>query len=51
METDHPSAKSWFRATVCLQKIGGDWKIAHEHASFPVDCGAEKPTYILDDIA
>lgn len=51
METDHPSAKSWIRTTMCLTKEAGGWKIMHEHASFPVDCGAEKPTYILDDPA
>lgn len=48
MESDHPSAKSWIRATVCMKKTGGEWKIIHDHASFPVDCGAEKPTYIFD---
>jgi uncharacterized protein (TIGR02246 family) len=25
----------WFRATVCLRRIGGAWKIVHEHASVP----------------
>jgi ketosteroid isomerase-like protein len=25
----------WFRATVCLRKINGTWRIAHEHASVP----------------
>lgn len=25
----------WFRATVCLRKIDGVWKIAHEHTSTP----------------
>lgn len=49
MESDHPSARSRFRATVCLRRVEGDWKIFHEHASFPVDCGAEKPTYIMDE--
>jgi uncharacterized protein (TIGR02246 family) len=49
METDHPSARSWFRATTCFRKVGGSWTIFHEHASFPVDCGAEKPSYLLDD--
>lgn len=48
MESDHPSARSWFRATTCLRKTEGVWRILHEHGSFPVDCGAEKPTYIMD---
>jgi ketosteroid isomerase-like protein len=25
----------WFRTTVCLQKVGGDWAIVHEHTSVP----------------
>ena len=27
----------WVRATVCLQKIGGSWRIVHEHQSVPFD--------------
>jgi ketosteroid isomerase-like protein len=25
----------WFRATLCLRKIDGQWLIAHEHNSTP----------------
>ena len=25
----------WFRATVCLRKVHGTWRIAHEHTSVP----------------
>lgn len=25
----------WFRSTMCLHKIDGTWRIAHEHASTP----------------
>jgi uncharacterized protein (TIGR02246 family) len=25
----------WYRSTLCLQKIDGSWRIAHEHASTP----------------
>jgi ketosteroid isomerase-like protein len=28
-------AEVWVRQTLCLQKIGGAWKIAHEHTSVP----------------
>lgn len=49
MDSDHPSAKSWFRTTVCLRKVGETWKTFHDHVSLPVDCGAGKPTYLLDD--
>lgn len=25
----------WFRQTLCLRKVGGVWKVAHEHESVP----------------
>ena len=25
----------WFRSTLCFRKVGGEWKIAHEHESVP----------------
>jgi PhnB protein len=25
----------WFRLTLCFRKIGGEWKIAHQHESVP----------------
>ena len=25
----------WFRATACFRKIGGKWRVTHEHASVP----------------
>lgn len=25
----------WFRSTLCLQKIGNEWKIVHDHTSVP----------------
>ena len=25
----------WMRETLCLERIGGDWKIVHEHTSVP----------------
>ena len=48
-ESDNPSAKSWLRTSVCLKKLGDGWKVIRDHISLPVDCGAEKPTYILDE--
>ncbi len=27
----------WFRATVCLRKVDGAWRITHEHTSTPFD--------------
>ena len=48
MEADVDAAKSWLRSTVVFQKIDDEWKITHEHVSFPCDCENEKPAYILD---
>jgi ketosteroid isomerase-like protein len=31
-----------FRVTDCLRKIGGKWKIVHQHISFPVDIATGK---------
>jgi ketosteroid isomerase-like protein len=36
--TPHGAQESfelWFRATVCLRKTGGAWRITHEHNSTP----------------
>lgn len=27
----------WVRATMCFRKVNGDWFIAHDHASAPLD--------------
>jgi ketosteroid isomerase-like protein len=27
----------WFRETVCYRRIGGKWKITHQHSSVPID--------------
>ena len=34
---DGAAVSMWVRATVCLQKIGGSWRIVHEHQSVPFD--------------
>jgi ketosteroid isomerase-like protein len=34
-KTDGSKADLWFRHTLCFRKIGGEWKIAHEHESVP----------------
>jgi ketosteroid isomerase-like protein len=33
--TDNEKTDVWVRATVCLRKIDGNWKIVHEHQSVP----------------
>jgi ketosteroid isomerase-like protein len=34
--TDGRETDLWFRETVCLRKINGEWKITHEHGSVPL---------------
>ena len=34
-KTDGEKVDMWLRATLCFRKIGGQWKIAHEHESVP----------------
>ena len=34
---DGGAVSMWVRATVCLQKMGGGWRIVHEHQSVPFD--------------
>jgi uncharacterized protein (TIGR02246 family) len=34
-KTDGEKADIWFRQTLCLRKIGGAWRIAHQHESVP----------------
>ena len=33
--TDGSDADFWARMTVCLERASGQWKIVHEHQSFP----------------
>jgi PhnB protein len=33
--TDGEATDVWFRATVCLRRLDGEWRVAHEHASVP----------------
>ena len=37
----------WVRATVCLSKAGGVWKIVHEHQSVPFDAQTGKASLNL----
>ena len=37
----------WVRATVCFQKIEGEWKIVHEHQSVPFDAETGKASLDL----
>ncbi len=38
----------WVRFTACLRKIGGDWLIAHDHASVPMDMESGRAAMIRE---
>lgn len=33
--TNGEKSDLWFRHTLCFRRIGGEWKVAHEHESVP----------------
>ena len=35
LRTDGTESNVWIRMTLCCRRIGGGWKIVHEHASVP----------------
>lgn len=37
VQEDGEKQMGWMRATVCLRKLGQEWKIVHEHFSMPFD--------------
>ena len=45
---DHPCGQSWFRITIGLRKVGGQWKVAHEHASIPFNPMTNQAWQITD---
>jgi uncharacterized protein (TIGR02246 family) len=38
----------WTRATVCLRKTGGTWRVVHEHFSAPFDPESGKALFDLE---
>jgi uncharacterized protein (TIGR02246 family) len=34
-KADGEKVEVWFRLTLCFRKIGGEWRIAHQHESVP----------------
>ncbi len=47
-EKDHPAMQSWMRLTACYRKVGGAWRIVHEHCSVPFDPMTSKALLTLD---
>ena len=39
---DGQEHRTWLRATTCLRRIDGDWKVVHGHCSAPFDPQAAK---------
>lgn len=48
VKSENENAKSWLRTTICLRKVDGQWKIAHEHISLPFDIKTKQPAFIMD---
>jgi uncharacterized protein (TIGR02246 family) len=46
--TDHPAAQTWLRVTVIYRKIGGSWKVVHEHVSLPYNPCTNEIAFIKD---
>lgn len=44
---DGGEVNMWVRATVCLRKVDGKWKIEHEHQSVPFDVETGKASLDL----
>jgi uncharacterized protein (TIGR02246 family) len=47
---DHPAGQTWLRVSVGLRRIGGAWKILHEHVSVPFDPMTGKAAFIREGI-
>jgi uncharacterized protein (TIGR02246 family) len=39
---------TWIRVTVCYQRIGGKWRVVHEHVSLPFDPPTGQVAFITD---
>jgi uncharacterized protein (TIGR02246 family) len=44
----HPAGATWIRVTVCYRRIGGSWRVVHEHVSVPFDPETGQVSYITD---
>ncbi|MFL6946995.1 MAG: YybH family protein [Xanthobacteraceae bacterium] len=39
---------TWIRVTVCYHRIGGTWRVVHEHVSLPFDPRSGQVSFITD---
>jgi PhnB protein len=47
-QPEHECGATWMRVTVVLQRIGGRWRVIHEHVSVPFDPTTNKAAFITD---
>ncbi len=47
MPLEHPASQTWMRATSGYRKVGGLWKIVHEHHSVPFDPMTSQAVFTL----
>ena len=45
---DGKKTQTWLRATICYQKIEGNWRVTHEHVSVPFDPATGKASLELE---
>ncbi len=48
MEKDHPAMQTWMRATAGYRRIGGRWRIVHEHCSVPFHPETSRAAFTLE---
>lgn len=44
----HPAGATWIRVTACYRRIGGSWRVVHEHVSVPFDPETGQVSFITD---
>ena len=48
MEPGHPAMQTWLRFTAGYQKVGGRWRVVHEHVSVPFDPHTGQAVFTLE---
>lgn len=48
LKNGRTTSGNWVRATFCLRKLAGEWLIAHDHVSVPVDFGSGRALLNLE---
>jgi uncharacterized protein (TIGR02246 family) len=45
---ESPAGQTWLRATICYARVGGAWRVVHEHVSVPFDPTTGQAVFISD---